>query len=111
MNATNISEMSLVPLQQAALCLDCEMITSAQTHCFACGSVALMSLARTLNGHVEETTPLRADLFVMRKKSPRRKEPAAFTSLRASQDFGFRAKYADLRKVLSSVLVRPLKHA
>jgi hypothetical protein len=46
----NTSEFSLVPLQKASLCLDCEMITAAQTKCLACGSVALMYLARTLNG-------------------------------------------------------------
>jgi hypothetical protein len=46
----NTSEVSLVPLQQANLCLDCEMITAAHTHCFACGSAALLNLARTLNG-------------------------------------------------------------
>jgi hypothetical protein len=46
----NTSKLSLVPLGQASLCLDCEMITSAHTHCFACGSVALLNLARTLNG-------------------------------------------------------------
>jgi hypothetical protein len=46
----NTSKLSLVPLGQASLCLDCDMITSAHTHCFACGSVALLNLARTLNG-------------------------------------------------------------
>jgi hypothetical protein len=46
----NTSKLSLVPLGQASLCLDCNMITSAHTHCFACGSVALLNLARTLNG-------------------------------------------------------------
>jgi hypothetical protein len=46
----NTSKLSLVPFQQASLCLDCDMITSAHTHCFVCGSVALLNLARTLNG-------------------------------------------------------------
>jgi hypothetical protein len=46
----NTSELSIVPLQSASLCLDCEMITSAHTHCFACGSVALLNLSRALNG-------------------------------------------------------------
>ena len=46
----NTSDLSIVPLKQANLCLDCEMITAAQTHCVACGSAALMNLARTLNG-------------------------------------------------------------
>jgi hypothetical protein len=46
----NTSTLSLVPLQQASLCLDCDMITPAHTHCSACGSAALLNLARTLNG-------------------------------------------------------------
>lgn len=46
----NASTLSLVPFQQASLCLDCEMITAAHTHCSVCGSVALLNLARTLNG-------------------------------------------------------------
>ena len=46
----NVSKLSLVPLQQASLCLDCDMITAAHTHCFVCGSAALLNLARTLNG-------------------------------------------------------------
>jgi hypothetical protein len=46
----NASKLSLVPLQQASLCLDCDMITAAHTHCFVCGSIALLNLARTLNG-------------------------------------------------------------
>jgi hypothetical protein len=46
----NSSKLGLVPLQQASLCMDCEMITAAHTHCCACGSAALLSLARTLNG-------------------------------------------------------------
>ena len=46
----NASELSLVPLNQASLCLDCDMISSGHTYCFACGSTALLNLARTLNG-------------------------------------------------------------
>jgi hypothetical protein len=46
----NVSKLSLVPLQRASLCLDCEIITAAHTHCLACGSAALLNLARTLNG-------------------------------------------------------------
>jgi len=40
---------SLVPLRQASLCLDCDVISAAQTNCVACGSSALMSIARTLS--------------------------------------------------------------
>lgn len=47
------SNLSFVPLSQASLCLDCEMITAAATCCAACGSSALMNMARTLSqpGH------------------------------------------------------------
>jgi hypothetical protein len=40
---------SLVPLQLASLCLDCETITAAHKQCSACGSVALLSIAKTLS--------------------------------------------------------------
>lgn len=42
------SNLSFVPLNQASLCLDCEMITEATNTCAACGSSALMNMARTL---------------------------------------------------------------
>ncbi len=45
----NNSNFSLVPLQQANLCLDCEAITAAHTNCLCCGSQALLSIARILN--------------------------------------------------------------
>jgi len=45
----NSSKPSLVPLQLASLCLDCEMITPANGRCVACGSVALLNVARTLS--------------------------------------------------------------
>jgi len=43
------SDLSFVPLQQASLCLDCEMITRAHGRCMACGSTALLGIARTLS--------------------------------------------------------------
>jgi hypothetical protein len=43
------SDLSLIPLQQASLCLDCETITTTHTNCHACGSQALLNLARALN--------------------------------------------------------------
>jgi hypothetical protein len=51
----NASKLSLVPLQMASLCLDCEMITATNGRCVACGSVALLSVARTLSrpGRIE----------------------------------------------------------
>src|SRR5580692_1350360 len=108
MNTSNTSEMSLVPLQQANLCLDCEMITSAQTHCFACGSVALMNLARTLNGNAAASQS-QAELFVVRKNPPRPDRSVAFRVIRPYSNSGFRGKCADVRKALSSVLVRPVR--
>lgn len=44
----NALSLSFVPLQQANLCLDCEMVTAAHTNCPACGSVALLSISRAL---------------------------------------------------------------
>ena len=43
------SDLSFVPLSQASLCLDCEVITAAPTSCPACGSGALMNMARALS--------------------------------------------------------------
>jgi hypothetical protein len=45
----NTSPICLVPLQQASLCIDCETITAAHTNCLACGSKALLNIARVLN--------------------------------------------------------------
>ena len=41
--------LSLIPLRQASLCLDCETITTARTDCHACGSRALLNVARALD--------------------------------------------------------------
>jgi hypothetical protein len=46
MNSTNLN---VVPLQQASLCLDCETITAALASCHVCGSRALLNLARALD--------------------------------------------------------------
>lgn len=46
----NNSNPSLIPLQRASLCLDCEVITPAHKSCLACGSAALLNLARALSG-------------------------------------------------------------
>jgi hypothetical protein len=45
----NLFNLSLVPLRQASLCIDCETITTAQTNCYACGSRALLNIARALD--------------------------------------------------------------
>jgi hypothetical protein len=60
----NNSNIDLVPLQQASLCLDCEGITAAHTTCLCCGSQALLNVARILNErtfdarHAEKPLPL-----------------------------------------------------
>jgi hypothetical protein len=105
----NTSDLSLVPLQQASLCLDCDMITAAHTHCFACGSVALMNLARTLDGNASAKQS-HHELFVVTRNSLRPK-PAALKSIRSDQQPVSQGKYANFRSVLTSVLVRPVRHA
>jgi len=54
----NSSSSSVVPLQFASLCLDCEMITAAGGRCAACGSSALMNVARTLSGPMTTARPV-----------------------------------------------------
>jgi hypothetical protein len=46
----NNSNPSLIPSQRASLCLDCEVITPAHKTCLACGSAALLNVARALSG-------------------------------------------------------------
>jgi hypothetical protein len=45
----NVFNLSLVPLRQASLCLDCETITTADTNCHACGSRALLNVSQVLD--------------------------------------------------------------
>jgi len=52
----NTSTPDLVPLQQASLCLDCETITAAHSNCHACGSRALLNIARALDQPGYRTT-------------------------------------------------------
>jgi len=48
---TNHLERGSLPLLNAVLCLDCEVISSSQSHeCAACKSRSLVSLARMLEG-------------------------------------------------------------
>ncbi|MBS1852337.1 MAG: hypothetical protein JST79_15635 [Acidobacteria bacterium] len=42
-------DLDMVPLQQAGLCVNCEMITATLAKCPACGSVALINIARALS--------------------------------------------------------------
>jgi hypothetical protein len=40
---------NLIPLQNAVLCANCDVITESRNgHCVACGSPSLMSLSRVL---------------------------------------------------------------
>lgn len=42
---------NLIPLQQAVLCANCEVISDSRNgHCIVCGSPSLLNLARVLNG-------------------------------------------------------------
>jgi hypothetical protein len=45
----NSLDSGVVPLQFASLCLDCEMITPTRGRCTACGSVAVLNVARMLS--------------------------------------------------------------
>jgi hypothetical protein len=58
----NVSDMSFVPLQQANLCLDCETISAAPSTCLACGSRAILNIARALNklGYPSSSCPAAA---------------------------------------------------
>jgi hypothetical protein len=48
------SELNSVPLLEAVLCADCEIISnSAGDRCEICGSRSLLSLGRVLGGRVE----------------------------------------------------------
>jgi hypothetical protein len=105
----NTSELSLVPLKQASLCLDCEMITASQAHCFACGSVALMSLSRALNGKSSYSKPATRNVVLMNGSSPSHSKPLPFKHSHPRQRQQFRNKYADIRRVLLSALVRPVR--
>lgn len=46
----NSSRLNFVALRQASLCMDCDLITEAHTRCFACGSAALLNVAKALSG-------------------------------------------------------------
>jgi hypothetical protein len=54
--------LNLIPLQHAAFCVNCEVISeSLHGHCAACGSSALISLSRVLAGQELQTAHRRAD--------------------------------------------------
>jgi hypothetical protein len=42
---------NLIPLQQAVLCANCEVVSDSKNgHCIVCGSPSLLNLARVLDG-------------------------------------------------------------
>jgi hypothetical protein len=100
----NTSELSLVPLKQASLCLDCDMITSSHTNCLACGSAALLNLARTLNAG-RAVSPIARKLSVVASNSSRHaREPMAFNSSTAHRPPRLRSQYMNFHKVISALL-------
>lgn len=47
---------NLIPLQQAVLCANCEVISDSKNgHCIVCGSPSLLNLARVLSGPTRAT--------------------------------------------------------
>jgi hypothetical protein len=100
------SELDLVPLRQASLCLDCDMITAAHTHCLACGSIALMSLAKTLNGSAT-LRPAKREMFVVPQNPLRSKHAVPFESAGIREHLGWKNRCAGFRRVLSSFVDRP----
>jgi hypothetical protein len=87
----NFTKLSLIPLQKASLCLDCETITAAHTHCFACGSAALLNLARTLNGG-EFARPLPGTLTAVGISTRRDFEPLGVPGAMPRKASRFRAE-------------------
>jgi hypothetical protein len=57
------SNLGFIRLNQASLCLDCEMITAETKTCAVCGSSALMNVARILGQpmHLRRLTVERSD--------------------------------------------------
>jgi putative methionine-R-sulfoxide reductase with GAF domain len=48
---TTFKDVHFVPLQTAAFCVQCELIsTNSRTYCLACGNTSLLSLSRVLGG-------------------------------------------------------------
>jgi hypothetical protein len=105
----NISQLSLVPLRQASLCLDCDMITPSHTHCLACGSVALMSLARTLNGEERPGRKQQELMVVAAFSTQQAQEPTVFRGRVPHRSPRFRAHSTNFQRALLSLLTRPAK--
>jgi len=69
---------NFVPLNQASLCLDCEMVTAAPNCCPACGSGALMSISRALS-RPDCTSFLTIDNTIINERPQRTMMPRAFS--------------------------------
>jgi hypothetical protein len=73
-----VSQLDVVPLTRASLCLDCEMITAADASCRVCGSAALLSVARALSSPGRGGAPranLQAVPELLSSRDRRRKAP------------------------------------
>ena len=84
-----ISNLGLVPLGQASLCLDCEMITTAHTNCAACGSRALLNVARALSrpGYSARPCPAKTVATESPTKHARQRDFFQSVSLRSRHGF------------------------
>ena len=52
---TTFKDVNFVPLQSAAFCVQCELIsTNSRPYCLACGSPSLLSLSRVLGGTLRQ---------------------------------------------------------
>jgi hypothetical protein len=88
----------LVPLQQASLCMDCETITAAHTNCLACGSKALLNIARVLNNRRLAGLALADTPGVLQMSMPRARQRAVFHRAETNLDRGL-----GRRKVSSAI--------
>jgi hypothetical protein len=74
----NTSNISLIPLRQASLCLDCETITTGHTTCHACGSGALLNVARALDRPRPDDPVRRGGRAAIQMAIPRVRKREAF---------------------------------
>jgi hypothetical protein len=73
MSAHAWSNANLVRLQEAVLCVNCDVISEGVNgHCAACGSEALLALSRVLGGTIQTGLSLLPDLPQVAPKVARR---------------------------------------
>ena len=86
---TYLRDLSFVRLQTAVFCVDCELISeNSSPACLACGSRAVLSLARVLGGSLrgQQTAHLIADAELDRLvRELLRTDPA--TPVRETEDY------------------------